>query len=189
MDQDVRLGFALNGLFYFFPHLPLQTGVVVVEVTVAVVAVVVVVVVAVIVLVVDDTVIVVVVLQLPHNAGQVCGKSKRSNFGLLQNETNPGFPQSSGSSTLLHTPLPDTLLPFETNITVAATIATAHDGRLPCTPILFYTHAPFLGLNERRGESASRKGKQGDHGGVYVNISSFRIIRSADGWGFVNSSF
>lgn len=92
---------------------------------------VVVVVVAVTVLVVDDTVIVVVVLQLPHNAGQVCGKSKRSNFGLLQNETNPGFPQSSGSSTLLHTPLPDTLLPFETNITVAATIATAHDGRLP----------------------------------------------------------
>jgi len=116
--------------------LPLHTGVVVVEVAVAVVAVVVVEVDVVTVLVVDDAVIVDVVVQLPHIAGQMCGKSKRSKDGLLQNEAKPGFPQGNGSSTPLHTPLPDTP-PAETNTTVAANTA-AHDGRrLPCAIILF----------------------------------------------------
>jgi len=104
---------------------PLHTGVVVELVAVDDVAVVVVEVVEVAVFVVDVAVMVVVVLQDPHSAGQMCGKSKRSKFGLLQNDPSPGLLHAIGSTSPLQIPLPS----VETNIT-AATTAT-HAARLP----------------------------------------------------------
>lgn len=60
-----------------------------------------------------------------YSAGQMCGKSKRSKFGLLQNDPSPGLLHAIGSTSPLQIPLPS----VETNIT-AATTAT-HAARLP----------------------------------------------------------